>query len=131
MTTSNVTVTTTAPSEPLHSKYAAAILSAITVVGTALATALGDKVDWSVLLQLAIVAAGAVGTYVVPVLPSGWRGGGKVGVAILAALLTAAVPFVGGWTAQAIVLIVLAGVQAAAVHLGVAIRLDGQKATGA
>lgn len=128
---STIKVATIPVTEPLRSKYAAAVLSTLVVVGTSLATALGGHVDWSVLLQLAIVTAGAVGTYIVPVLPTGWRGGGKVGVAILAALLTAAVPFVGGWTAQAVVLIILAGVQAAAVHLGVAIRVDGQNSTGA
>lgn len=113
--------------EPLHSKYLTAILTAAVTVGTALATVAHGSIGLTEVVQLVLVALGAVAAYIVPVLPGGWRGGVKVGAVILAAVLTAAVPFLlGGWSLEAVVIVILAGINALAAQLGVAVRVDAE-----
>lgn len=76
------------------------------------------------------MAGCAIGTYIVPVLSGGWRSGVKVGIAVLAAVVAAAIPLVQGtWSTASIVIIVMAGVQALVTHLGGTLRLEGIAST--
>lgn len=104
-------------------KYATALLSLAVVLVTAV-VAMPDYTLVSI-LQFVVLGAGAVVTYVVPLLEGGWRGGLKTGIAVLAAVITAAIPLIGGvWNVQTIAVVVLAAVNALATQLGVNIRVD-------
>ena len=111
-------------------KYATAILSLAVVILTALTAAASGPVTLTTILQLAVLALGGVITYIVPILDGRWKGGVKTGVAVVAALVSAVIPLVGGgFTWQAVFIVVLAGVQALATQLGVAIRVDAARPT--
>ena len=115
-------------------RYAAALLSiAVVVVGAFTAIPEG-QVSPTAILQLAIIAVGSVVTYLVPVVQgSKWAGVLKTGAAIIAAVLTAVVPFVnnGHITATQIGLVILAALNALAVEVGVNIRRDNNKLSNA
>lgn len=102
--------------------YAAAILSIGLVVIQAFVAV--TEFTPTAIIQLAIVAVGAIGTYLAPVVDGRWAGALKVGVAVVAAILSACVPLVTGdvYTPQTIALVVLAGMQALAAEVGVGIR---------
>lgn len=124
-------MTDTTPSitlPPTAHTYATALLSLAVVLITALISI--PNFTTVTVIQFLILAAGAVAAYIVPLLKSGaWRGLVKTGMAILFAIGTAIVPLVGSdWSFHTIGLIVLAGVNALAVQLGVAIRIDAEKA---
>lgn len=108
------------------SKYAAALLSIALVVVTAFVAIPDGALSLGAVLQLAVLAVAAVGTYLVPVASVRWRGLMKTGVAIVGAALVAVVPFVttGTITATGIAIVVLAGLNALAVEVGVQIRAD-------
>lgn len=104
--------------------YAAALISiAITLV--AFLTQLPDgNVSPVALVQLALLAASAIGVYLLPLLPGRWRAGLKTGLDVLAAILTAAVPFViaGHITAMQLAIVVLAALKALGTEIGVQLR---------
>jgi hypothetical protein len=112
---------TTAVPSPLHT-YATAILSIALVVVQAFVVT--TDFTATTIIQLAIVAVAAVGTYLVPVVNGRWAGAWKTGVAVVGAILSACVPLVthADYTPQTIALVVLAGVQALATEAGVGIR---------
>lgn len=106
-------------------KYATALLSLAVVLVTAIIAM--PNFSLVSIIQFVILGAGAVVSYIVPLLREGsaWRGGLKTGVAIFIAILTAIVPLIGtAWTPQTIAVIILAALNAAATQLGVAIRVD-------
>lgn len=74
-------------------KYAAALLPFFVLVIGASQTVLKTGWDATIDIPFAIIVLGAVVTYIVKLLPSGWQGGVKTGVAIVTTVLAAIVPF--------------------------------------
>src|SRR4051812_3779564 len=107
----------------MTNRYAAAIISIlITVIG---AVAALNQVSWPIIVQLAILTATSVTTYLVPLLPTGYRGAVKVGLEAVGALLTAIIPFViaGTITGPQIAIVLLAVLKARGAHVGAQARL--------
>lgn len=106
------------------SKYLAALLSAIITIITALAAVEVYTID--AIVQLIILAAGTITTYFVPLVDGRWAARLKTGTALVTALLTALAPLIvsGAFTPQAILVVILAGLNALAVQLGVDVRVD-------
>lgn len=106
------------------SKFAAALLSATIVLLTAVAAIQDYTPD--AIAQLVILVAGLVVTYFVPIVDARWAGRLKTGAAIIAALAAAAAPLIvaGTYSPQAIIVVILAGLNALAVEVGVGIRTD-------
>lgn len=107
-------------------KYAAALLPFLVVIVTAFQATLGDGVTRVEALQLAGIVAANVIVFIVPLLGGAWAAGLKVGFAVLGALAAAAVPIAyNAWNGETITILVLAGLNALAVQLGVSIRVSG------
>lgn len=108
-------------------KYSAALLNVAVVLVTAVATTLHGSVTATGLVQLALIAAGAVGTFLVPLASGKWAGLFKTGVAVIAAILTAVLPLItqGHLTAANVATVILAGLSALATEIGVQIRTTG------
>lgn len=115
-------------------KFAAAIIpAAVTLLG-ALQVAIADgAVDQTEAGQLIALVAGVAVTYFVPLLSGAWAGGLKVGASLLAAVATLIVPLFTGFTTEALVVFVLALLNALGTELGVAARVAvpaKERATG-
>lgn len=112
----------------IFQKYASALLPFfIIVVGGTQAAFNAPDVDWSAIVQFVLLVAGAVVTFIVPLVAGPWRGALKTGVQILVVILTALVPFIlpsGFDPDTAVQLIIVAVLQALAVEFGVQIRKD-------
>lgn len=111
---------------PSAQKYAVGLLSlAVTLVTALSVTAAGP---WTLAVVLGVVVVGLQGVvaYIVPLLPGGWAGGLKTGLAVVLAVLAAILPLLTGtaWTFSNTLVVILAGINALAVQLGVAIRSD-------
>lgn len=106
------------------SKYAAALLSALIIIVTALAAIEVYTVD--AIAQIIVLAAGTITTYFVPLVDRRWAGMLKTGAALVAALAAALAPLIvsGTYTPQALLVVVLAGLNVLAVELGVNVRQD-------
>lgn len=111
-------------------KYLAALLSIALVVVTAFVAIPADQITPTSVGQLAVLALGAVVTFLVPLLEGVWAAGLKTGAAVLAAVITAALPFLtqGNITPTQVAIVVLAALNALAVQVGVDIRKDALKA---
>jgi hypothetical protein len=122
MTTTETTAVISSPG----TKYATALLSLTVLLVTSLTAALAGPITPTALIQLGLLFLGGVVTYVVPLLSGGWVGGLKVSIGVLAGVLAAVVPLLTGqpWTLQNTLIVLLAGVNALATQLGVAIRKD-------
>lgn len=107
-------------------RYAAALLSILVTLVAAFAAIPADQFDATAAVQLGILAAGAVTTFFVPLVDGKWKGLLKTGAAVAAALLTAVVPLLSGAGLDAtnLAVVVLAGLNALAVEVGVQIRQD-------
>ena len=107
-------------------KYAAALLSIAIVILTAFVALPAEQVTPAAIVQLALLGIGAIVTYLVPLATGRWTGILKTGAAIVAAILTAVLPFVltGHITSTQIVIVVLAALNALAVEVGVQLRKD-------
>lgn len=109
----------------LFRKYAAALLPAIIVLLGALQTALADsRIDETEGGQLLVLVAGVGVTYFVPIVHGWWAGALKTGFAVLAAIATLIIPFITGFSWQALVIIALAALQAIATEIGVNARTE-------
>ena len=106
------------------SKFASALLSVTIILITALAAVEEYTVD--AIAQIVILLAGAIVTYIVPLVEGKWAGRLKTGAAIVAAVAAALAPLLisGAYTPQAIFVVILAGLNALAVEVGVGIRQD-------
>jgi hypothetical protein len=116
-------------------KYAVGLLQVAIILVTSLGAALSDNDLTAVeAFQVGALVIGAVVSVFVPLLQGPWAAGLKVGGAALGAVLAAIVPIVDtnnggpGWTASAIMIVVLAGLNALATQLGVDVRIDSVKA---
>lgn len=106
-------------------KYLAAIVPILTAAAVFLQSAFKDEIlDAAEVWQLVALVAGAVITFLVPLLPGKWAGGLKTGAAILAALATALVPFAlqGTITPEQWMVVILAVLSALGVEVGVQAR---------
>lgn len=117
----------------IPSKYTTAFLTLALVVvfglQSALVGGLTDVEAW----QFAALVVGGIVTYIAPILVSGWAAAVKVIGAVVGAVLAAIPPIIdtanggAGFTPEAIVALVFAGVLALAAQFGVDIRLDKVK----
>jgi len=107
-------------------KYAAALLSIAIVVLTAFVAIPQNDLTPTALAQLGILGLGSVVTYLVPLLDKAWAGALKTGAAVIAAILAAVIPFLttGEITMAQIAIVILAGLNALAVEVGVQIRKE-------
>lgn len=106
-------------------KYAVGLLQVAIIAVTALQAAVALGWSLTAAFQLAGLIIGAIVSVFVPLLEGRWAAGLKVGGAVLGALIAAIIPFVtDGWSPGAIVIVVLAGLNALATQLGVDIRID-------
>lgn len=107
-------------------KYLVALLQVLLLFVAALQAALTDgQFTLTEAFQLAGLFVGAVVTYYMKVLSTGWAARLKVGGAVLGAVIAAVIPFLtGGWTAESIAIVALAGINALATQFGVDMRVD-------
>lgn len=105
-------------------RYLAALLSIAVLVLGALQVALQNGLELVEVVQLVPIVAGAVVTFVVPLLEGRWAGGLKTGAAIVATAASAIVPFVlqGYITPEQLVIVAIAVLNALAVEVGVQVR---------
>lgn len=108
-------------------KYGAALISIALVAFAFLKTALADSIDAAEVAQLIALVAGAVIVYLVPLVPIRWSGALKTGAAVLAAAMTAIVPFLlqGTITPEQWTIVALAVLNALGVEVGVQARASG------
>lgn len=102
-------------------RYATTLLNLALLALTALVTL---HYDIASIGQFVVLILGGVATFVVPVADAKWAGKLKTGVAIVTALVAAVIPFLvqGAITPSQVFTVILAGVTAFAVELGVQIR---------
>jgi hypothetical protein len=111
-------------------KYATAIILFLSVSMTPLVALVVAPFTWVAVWQYVSLLLGAVGSYLVPLLPSGWQGFGKTGIAILAAVVAAVIPvWTDTWNRATVLVLVIAIVQAIGTELGVQIRTDQKTST--
>ncbi len=111
-------------------KYLAAIVPILIAAAVFLQSAFKDNIlDPAEVWQLVALVAGAIATFLVPLLPGKWAGGLKTGTALLAALATALVPFAlqGTITPEQWMVVVLAVLNALGVEVGVQARVTDLK----
>lgn len=108
----------------MFQKYAAALISIALVAFAFLKTAFADELDAAEVWQLVALVAGAVITFLVPLVPGKWAGALKTGAAALAAVATAVVPFAlqGSLSYEQITVVALALLNALGVEVGVQAR---------
>lgn len=116
-------------------KYAVAIIQILTVAVTALVAAQSDGLLEPVeVWQVAGIAVGGVAAYFVPLLENGWAATLKFVATLVGAGIAAVVPIIDtanggpGWSASAILIVLLAVLNAALTALGVTVRLESAKA---
>lgn len=112
-------------------KFALPILSFLVLVIGGSQTVFAHGFDWTTLVPYLILVAGAIGSFIAPLLPDAkWQGGFKVGIAILTTLLTAVIPFLlpGGFDPKNSWQVIVLGIlNALATWLGQYIRTDSIK----
>lgn len=110
-------------------RWMAAFLTLAVVALTAWQAILPEGVSAQEAWQFGGLLVASIGSIGVPLLEGKWAAGLKVSVAIAGAAFAAVVPFaVGGYTPEAWVVIGLAVLNAAAVQLGVSVRVDSAAA---
>lgn len=115
-------------------KYFAALLSVTIVVLTAFLAIPTGQIDGAAIVQLVSIGVAAIVTYWVPLVNIKWRGILKTGAAIVAAMISIAYPIYvahGVPNSTQIAMMVLAGLNALGVELGVQIRIDSAAVTPA
>ena len=119
----------------IFGKYAVAAIQTATIIVAALVAALGDNILTDVeLWQVVVLAIGAVATIWVPLTEKVWAGALKLLTSVLGAAASAVIPIIDtanggpGWRGTAILIVALAGLNAALTALGVQVRLDSVKA---
>lgn len=109
-------------------KYLVGFIQLALIALTALQTAIAAGWNVTAAWQFAGFVVGAIVTVFVPLTRGAWAGSLKVGGAVIGALIAAIVPFITmGWTANAVVIVILAAVNALATQLGVYVRVDSAK----
>lgn len=113
----------------MFQKYSAALISIALVAFAFLKSAFADSLDAAEVAQLVALVAGAVITFLVPLLSGPWAGGLKTGAAIVAAAATAIVPFMlqGFISPEQWTIVILAVLNALGVEVGVSARASAIK----
>ena len=111
-------------------KYSAALISIALVAFAFLKTALANDIDAAEVAQLVALVAGAIITYLVPLVSGPWAGVLKTGFAAVAAAATAIGPFVlqGYISAEQWTVVILAVLNVLGVQVGVAARASALSA---
>jgi hypothetical protein len=114
---------------PVLNKYLSALLHIGIVIAGALAAVIDQPITVTVALQLAVLAAGSVVTYLVPLLDKQWQGILKTLIGgVLPAVVTAALPFLPGLaghlSAQTLIPVIAAVLAAVGVEIGAGARTD-------
>lgn len=109
---------------PAAQQWATAILTFVVTVVTALAAAVVGHITATVIVGLVVVILQSVISTFVPLVAGFWAGALKVGIPVILAVLYALVPLLTGtaWTIGNTLILILAGVNALAAQLGIAIR---------
>jgi hypothetical protein len=111
-------------------KYVTAFILFANVALTPVAALLVGPFSWVAVWQYVAVVIAAVGSYIVPVLPSGWRGFAKTGIALLGAAVAAIIPvWSDTWDYSTILILAMAIVAAIGTELGVQFRTDQKVST--
>jgi O-antigen ligase len=106
-------------------KYLAGILTLAIVALTGFQVILPDGVTATEAWQFGGLVVAAIGTLFVPLLSGAYAAALKVGVAVAGAVFAAGVPFfTDGWSFAAIIVVGIAALNALAVQIGVAVRID-------
>lgn len=114
----------------IPSKYTTAILTLAIVVIAGFQSALVGGISEVEAFQFAALVVGAVVTYFAPLLISSWAAALKVLGAVAGAVLAAVPPIIDtanggqGFTPEAIVMLIFAGIMALAAQFGVDVRID-------
>jgi hypothetical protein len=112
----------------VFAKYAAALLPFFILTIGASQTVLKDPTNWQGDLVFGILVLGAVGTFIVKLVPSiAWQGALKTGIAVVTTILSALLPFVlpGGFDPSVSVpIIIVAVLNALSTELGVYVRVN-------
>jgi hypothetical protein len=108
-------------------KYAPGIFSFLTVLFGAvqpLVSAGASALNLTTGLQLAVLVASSITTYLVPLLPSGWQGAAKTGLEVVGVVAAAVIPFGlnGHITQEQLLIVGVAVIKALATEFGVQIR---------
>lgn len=107
------------------SKFLVAFIQLTVLVTASLQAAVEDGLTAVEAWQIVAVLVGAIVTYFVPLLEGGWAAALKVAGAVLGAVIAAIIPLVAGeWTMSAILIVVLAGLNALATQIGVDVRVQ-------
>lgn len=111
-------------------KYLTAILTLAITLLTAFLAIPEDQRTPETMWQLALLALGAVVTFIVPLLERRWAGLLKTGAAVAAGVIGALIPLLstGTLTGTQILVLILAGLNALAVEVGVQVRNDTRAA---
>lgn len=117
----------------LQTKYLVAVVAIALALLNALQVAIAGGIDNAEAVQLVVVAAGAGLSILVPLLSGPWAGVLKTGFAVLAAAGTALAPLLlnGEVLPEQWITVIIAGISAIAVQIGVSVRTDTVKAAGA
>lgn len=109
---------------PAAQQWATALLTFVVTVVTALAAAALGPFTATVVVGLVVVILQSVVATFVPLVKGAWAGLLKVGIPVVLAVLYALVPLLTGtpWTFGNTLILILAGVNALAAQLGIAIR---------
>ncbi len=118
----------------IPSKYAVVVVQIITIIVTSMLAALQDDILSTVeAWQIAGIGVGSISAYLVPLLKNVWAAALKFSAAVAGAALAAVPPIVdtanggSGWTGTAVLIVILAGLNAALTAWGVTVRLDAAK----
>lgn len=105
-------------------QYATALLTFVVTVVTALSAAAIGPWTATVIVGVIVVILQSVVSTFVPLVKGPWNAALKVGIPVILAVLYALVPLLTGtaWTFGNTLILILAGVNALAAQLGVAIR---------
>jgi len=117
----------------LQTKYLVAAVAIALALLNALQVSIAGGIDNAEAVQLVVVGAGAGLSILVPLLSGPWAGVLKTGFAVLAAAGTALAPLLinGEVLPEQWVTVVIAGISAIAVQIGVTVRTDTVKAAAA
>ena len=109
---------------PAAQQWATALLTFAVTLVTALAAAAEGPWTASVVIGVVVVALQSIVATFVPLVKGVWAGALKVGIPVVLAVLYALVPLLTGtaWTFGNTLVLILAGVNALAAQLGIAIR---------
>lgn len=109
---------------PAAQQWAAALLTFVVTVVTALTAAVAGPLTATVIVGIVVVILQSGTGTLVPLVKGPWSAALKVGIPVILAVLYALVPLLTGtaWTIGNTLILILAGVNALAIQLGVAIR---------